>query len=142
MHGWTSVTNTEMKKFIVITIHTSFIKYPNAEVFYKKFELFHHVLFHNFGMSYNRFSLILKMYVCICVIKIRSNKIGLPKSKAMKIKKTKSQEQNSTRIRVIKYQDKKGITMISTFHGWNRHETGKKPRRRSNQKASHNIILD
>ena len=57
---WTDTTKEEMKTFLRLIMLTGLIQYPTIEDYWKKDPLYYHPLFHQVGMSYNRFSLLLR----------------------------------------------------------------------------------
>ena len=60
MARWTDTTKEEMKTFLGLILLTGLIQYPTIEDYWKKDPLYYHPLFHQVGMSYNRFALLLK----------------------------------------------------------------------------------
>ena len=60
MRKWVDVTREEMKLFLGVVLTTGLIKCPHVEDYWKEDSLFYHPLFHKIGISYNRFSLLLK----------------------------------------------------------------------------------
>ena len=60
MARWTDTTKEEMKTFLGLILLTGLIQYPSIEDYWKKDPLYYHPLFHQDGMSYNRFALLLK----------------------------------------------------------------------------------
>ena len=60
MNRWKDITKEEMETFLGIILVTGLIKYPKMEDYWSLDPIYYHPLFHQIGMSYNRFSLILK----------------------------------------------------------------------------------
>ena len=59
MAKWTDTTK-EMKTFLRLILLTGLIQYPTIENYWKKDPLYYHPLFHQVGMSYNRFALLVR----------------------------------------------------------------------------------
>ena len=59
MARWTDTTKEEMKTFLGLILLTGLIQYPTIN-YWKKDPLYYHPLFHQVGMSYNRFALLLR----------------------------------------------------------------------------------
>ena len=60
MNRWKDITKEKMETFLGLILVTGLIKYPKMEDYWSLDPIYYHPLFHQLGMSYNQFSLILK----------------------------------------------------------------------------------
>ena len=60
MNRWKDTTKEKIETFLGIILVTGLRKYPKTEDYWSLDLIYYHPLFHQLGMSYNRFSLILK----------------------------------------------------------------------------------
>ena len=60
MNRWNDITKEKMETFLGLILVTGLIKYPKMEDYWSLDPIYNHPLFHQLGMSYNQFSLILK----------------------------------------------------------------------------------
>lgn len=59
---WKDVTPEEITRFLGVYLLTGLLSFPTLESYWKKDTLYYHPLLHGIGMSYNRFSLILRCW--------------------------------------------------------------------------------
>ncbi|KAJ8936250.1 hypothetical protein NQ314_012437 [Rhamnusium bicolor] len=59
---WKNTSPDEMRQFLGIIMLTGLIQFPTIESYWKKHRIYYHKMFHEIGISYNRFTLLLRMW--------------------------------------------------------------------------------
>ena len=62
INRWKDIDSNTMKKFLGIILFMGLVRYPKIEYYWKKNDIYYHPLLHKIGMSYNRFSAILRCW--------------------------------------------------------------------------------
>ncbi|KAJ8939812.1 hypothetical protein NQ314_010973 [Rhamnusium bicolor] len=59
---WKNTSLDEMRQFLGIIMLIDFIQFSTIESYWKKHRIYYHKMFHEIGISYNRFTLLLRMW--------------------------------------------------------------------------------